>query len=58
MQRTELEKNRVLIAENIGHIKGDQRNFQLLEGSIRDVVEETILQSVAKASRKLKPREI
>ena len=51
-------ENRVLIAENIGHIKGDQENVRLLEGSVRDVGEQTISQSVAKASKKLKPRGI
>ena len=53
-----MEKNRVLIAENIGHIKGDQENVWLLEGSVRDVGEETILQGVAEANKKLKPRGI
>ena len=51
-------ENRVLIAENIGHIKGDQENVRLSEGSVRDVGEETILQSVAEANKKLKPRGI
>ena len=55
-KRRELEKNLVLIAENIGHIKGGQENVRLLVGSVRDVGEETILQSIAKASQKLKPR--
>ena len=50
---TTAEKNRVLIAENIGHIKADKENARLLENSVRDVAKETILQSVAKASKKL-----
>ena len=50
---TKADKNCVLIAGNIGHIKADKENARLLENSVRDVAKETILQSVAKTRKKL-----
>ena len=50
---TKVEKNCVLIAGNIGYTKVDKENARLLENSVRDVAKETILQSVAKTSKKL-----
>ena len=56
INKTTVDKSRencVLIAGNIGHTKVDKENVRLLENSVRDVAKETILQSVAKTSKKL-----
>ena len=57
-QRTEVEKNRALTAGNIGCTKVDQENARLLESSVHDAGEETILRNGVKASKKLRPQGI
>ena len=55
-QRTEVRKNRALTAGNIGRTKVDQENARLLESSVHDAGEETILRNGVKASKKLRPQ--
>ena len=46
-----IRENRVLIAENIGHIKGDQENVRLSEGSVRDVEKKPFCKVFQKQTR-------
>ena len=54
INKTTVDKSREkLCVGNIGYTKVDKENARLLENSVRDVAKETILQSVAKTSKKL-----